>query len=280
MTTSLREDYTIDTPENVTFGYEIAGIGSRFIGAVIDTGIIGVLLTILNFALITLLELTGDLREIVFNGLESPNISQLGGLVLALFALLNFAVFWGYYMLFELVWNGQTPGKRAAKTRVLRVDGSPTRTSEVAVRNLVRIVDWLPGMYTFGFIVMFFNRQSRRLGDYAAGTLVIRERAGVNLDTLLTTAPPLTAISPEQAAALRIRFPTVRRLSDGDYQVIRQALARTERNQVDRSLLDRLARVIAMQMGETLPAGADPAHYLRNAAAAYEVATQEPMPPA
>ena len=117
---------------------------------------------------------TQCLRGVMFGGLESTDISWLGGLALALYALLNFAVFWGYYMLFELLWSGQTPGKRVAKTRVLRTDGNPARTSEVAVRNLVRIVDFLPALYAIGFIVMFFNRQSRRLGDYAAGTLVIR----------------------------------------------------------------------------------------------------------
>jgi uncharacterized RDD family membrane protein YckC len=275
MATSLREDYTIDTPENVTFGYEIAGIGNRFIGALIDSGIIGVLLVILNFALIALLELTGDLWDVMLGGLESTGISWLGGLLLALYALLNFAVFWGYYMLFELLWNGQTPGKRVAKTRVLRVDGNPARTSEVAVRNLVRIVDFLPAMYAFGFIAMFLNRQSRRLGDYAAGTLVIRERTAVNLDSLLAAGPPSSAISPEQAAALQARFPAVRRLSASDYDLVRQALARADRGQVDAALLERLANVVAARMGESLPAGVSPAHYLQNVAAAYESMTRE-----
>lgn len=275
MATSLREDYTIDTPENVTFGYEIAGIGNRFIGALIDSGIIGVLLVILNFALIALLELTGDLWDVMLGGLESTGISWLGGLLLALYALLNFAVFWGYYMLFELLWNGQSPGKRVAKTRVLRVDGNPARTSEVAVRNLVRIVDFLPAMYALGFVVMFLNRQSRRLGDYAAGTLVIRERSAVNLDSLLAATPPASAISPELAAALRARFPAVRRLSAGDYDLIRQALTRAARNRVDPALLDRLAAVVAARMGEPLPADVSSQHYLQNVAAAYEVMAQE-----
>lgn len=274
MATSLREDYTIDTPENVTFGYEVAGIGNRFIGALIDTGIIGVLLVILNFALLALLELTGDLREVMFNGLESTGISWAGGLALALYALLNFAMFWGYYMLFELLWNGQTPGKRVAKTRVLRTDGNPARTSEVAVRNLVRIVDFLPALYALGFVVMFLNRQSRRLGDYAAGTLVIRERTAVNLDSLLAAAPSST-IDPEQVAVLRTRFPAVRRLSAADYDLVRQTLARADRSQVDGALVARLANAVAARMGEQLPVDVSPRHYLQNVAAAYETMTKE-----
>lgn len=275
MASSLREDYTIDTPESVTFGYEVAGIGNRFIGALIDTTIIGILLVILNFALIVLLDLTGDLWDVVFEGLESAGISWAGGLLLALYALLNFAVFWGYYLLFELLWNGQTPGKRVARTRVLRTDGNPARTTEVAVRNLVRVVDFLPAMYALGFIVMFFNRQSRRLGDFAAGTMVIREQSLVRLESLVAAVPRPSPLSAEQGAALRARFPGIRRLTAADYELICQALYRADRKQADDALLERLARVVAARLGEPLPADVSPQHYLHNVAAAYESTTQD-----
>ncbi|HXF63974.1 MAG TPA: RDD family protein, partial [Caldilineaceae bacterium] len=111
LTKLLREEYTIDTPENVTFGYEVAGIGARFIAALIDTLLLGVGLLLLNILLVVLLNLVGSNAVVRFD-LEAQGPSWIEGLVIALYALLNFAVFWGYYILFELFWNGQTPGKR------------------------------------------------------------------------------------------------------------------------------------------------------------------------
>ena len=95
--------------------------------------------------------------------------------VLALIVLIYFALFWGYFMLFETLWSGQTPGKRAGRLRVIRRDGQPVGAGEVLIRNLVRIVDFLPGFYGIGLVVMFIDKEARRLGDMAAGTIVVRE---------------------------------------------------------------------------------------------------------
>ena len=139
----LREEYTIDTPENVTFGYTIAGIGSRFIGCLIDTTILVVLLLLLNIGLSLLLAWLGDNAPARPLDAE-PTPDWITGLLVAIYALINFAIIWGYYMAFEMLWNGQTPGKKVANTQVVRANGAPAEFGEVASRNVVRIIDFLP----------------------------------------------------------------------------------------------------------------------------------------
>ncbi len=170
------ETLQIDTPENVAFGYPIAGIGSRFLACFIDTLLIVVLLLFVNFALAAFLRAT----ELAVGS------DQATAWVAAVFGLLSFAVFWGYYIFFETLWNGQTPGKRRNGLRVIRRNGTPVTAGETVVRNLVRIIDFLPAFYAVGIVAMFIDEQSRRLGDLAAGTLVVRDRDAVALSSLYT----------------------------------------------------------------------------------------------
>jgi uncharacterized RDD family membrane protein YckC len=111
--------------------------------------------------------------------------------IIAVLVLVEFLIFWGYFALFELVWNGQTPGKRLGKLRVIRRDGQPIHAGESMVRNLVRIVDFLPGFYGIGLVTMFIDKDARRLGDLAAGTIVVREGEPVRLrDVQVAQAAP------------------------------------------------------------------------------------------
>ena len=96
-------------------------------------------------------------------------------LFLALFVLAVLAIADGYFILFEIIWNGQTPGKRMVGIRVIRENGYPMRPIDAVIRNLVRIVDWLPGAYGIGVLTMLLNKRSKRLGDFASGTIVVRE---------------------------------------------------------------------------------------------------------
>ncbi|MSP12557.1 MAG: RDD family protein [Chloroflexi bacterium] len=257
MSDFLREDYTIDTPENVTFGYEVAGIGSRFIGTLIDSILIGMALLLLNVLLVVLLAVIGDLMKLDSSSLFDSGVSWVGGLIIALYTLLNFGVFWGYYMLFELLWNGQTPGKRWARIRVVRVDGNPAGVIEIVVRNLVRIVDFLPSGYGIGLVTMFFNRQARRLGDFAAGTLVVKERRDIKLENLQparqTPAPAPVAPDAGRIDSLLVLYPQLRRLTEADYDLIQETLGRASRQQVDQALLLRLAETIATKVGAARP---------------------------
>ncbi|HNB52611.1 MAG TPA: RDD family protein [Anaerolineales bacterium] len=170
----------IETPENVAFGYTIAGIGSRFLAALVDTILIGLLQVIVLLVALALARLLLPAGAMDLDG-ENPFLAWIIGIA----GLISFAFLWGYYIFFEMLWNGQTPGKRRASIRVIRVDGTPITLTESIIRNLVRLIDFLPAYYGVGVVTMFVNEQSRRLGDLAAGTLVVRESgAPITLESL------------------------------------------------------------------------------------------------
>lgn len=242
----LEQEYAIDTPESVTFAYEVAGIGNRFIAALIDTTLLFTSLILLNLVVVVVLGILGDSD---FGALdEAPSWTE--GLMIALYALLNFAIYWGYYILFEWIWNGQTPGKRIVKIRVLRMDGNPAGFVEVLLRNLVRPVDFLPGGYGVGLLVMLLNEKSRRLGDYAAGTLVIRELANVSLDAL-AAHPPSNA--PAVDETLLLAFPEIRRLTSADYELLQETLARSRQGAIAQHNVQRLAYAVASRLRVPAP---------------------------
>ncbi len=172
----MDEQLTISTPEQVSFHYEMAGIGSRFVASLLDHLILGtaLLLVICAFSALSTASLLAS---------ASGDDSGLAGinLIRAVVVVVIFLIFWGYFVLFELVWHGQTPGKRAGRLRVIRRDGQPVHAGEVMVRNLVRIVDFLPGFYGIGLVTMFIDKDARRLGDLAAGTIVVREGEQIRL---------------------------------------------------------------------------------------------------
>lgn len=181
----LGQEYTIETPENVSIDYQVAGIGNRFIAALIDSAILGGTLIIGQILLLVALAALGNVGTL----LDDSTADWQQGLVLAVYALVSFALFWGYFIVFEWLWNGQTPGKRVGKIRVVRMDGSPPSFLDIAVRNLMRIIDFLPFGYGVGLAVMFFNGQSRRLGDLAAGVMVVKDRGELRLEDITS---PLT----------------------------------------------------------------------------------------
>ena len=261
----LEQEYAIDTPESVTFAYEVAGIGNRFIAALVDTTILFAGLLLLNLLVLAALGILGDLVMDDFTSDRQP--SWFGGLAISLYTLVNFILYWGYYIFFELFWTGQTPGKRWTKLRVLRLDGNPAGFVEVLLRNLVRPVDFLPGGYGLGLLVMLLNDKSRRLGDFAAGTLVIRELADVSLDAL--AAQP-SRPGGEVDEVLLLAFPYIRRLTSADYEVVQESLDRFRNGKISRQAVERLAGVLASRLESTPPQGWDQSHkFLQQVAAAY-----------
>jgi uncharacterized RDD family membrane protein YckC len=150
------------TTEKVPFRYRVAGPGSRFLAWLIDAGLIAVV----------------ALASAMFLGVLEQGREGLGS---ALVVLGIFALNWGYFLLFEWLWTGQTPGKRLLGLRVIRRRGTAVSFWQAAVRNILRFVDapLVPGFYFLGFAVAACNRESRRLGDLAADTLVVHvERRG------------------------------------------------------------------------------------------------------
>lgn len=230
----------VDTPENITFGYEIAGIGSRFLAALVDTTLILLLQILVNAVLILIISKSVDVGEVVASGkIFNPSASWLLGLM----GLISFFFLWGYYIFFEMLWNGQSPGKALAKLRVIRANGTPITLTESIIRNLVRVIDFLPMYYGVGVITMFVNSQSRRLGDLAAGTLVVRENTErISLKSLavleIRLAQPTASIGVPGITGQE--YP-IERLTQQDIQMIESFLKRRQElnNRLD------LARQIA-----------------------------------
>jgi uncharacterized RDD family membrane protein YckC len=185
----------IDTPEQIALELPLAGIGSRFLALTIDTLIQTVFYLITAFIFLVTLPLGSS----VFMFLP-----RLLGPALAVFVL--FAVYWGYFAFFESVWSGQTPGKRYAGIRVIKESGRPINAFEAIARNLMRAVDGLPGVYGVGLVCMMCNRQSRRLGDFVAGTVVVHEKPTEDVrpswntseERAAATAPGLAQVTPEE----------------------------------------------------------------------------------
>jgi len=168
---SSADRYTLETPENVEVEFELAGLGSRFCAMLID----GLLIWLIVFVLIVLALL---LNVGIFTAMLSrgPGADRWAGWPLAvIYAIVAALLFGGYFVFFEAVMRGQTPGKKAMKIRVIRDDGTPVTLNEVLVRNILRLVDFLPVLYGLGGLVMFLNPLCKRLGDLAAGTIVVKE---------------------------------------------------------------------------------------------------------
>jgi uncharacterized RDD family membrane protein YckC len=166
------DDLVVSTPERVAFGYEIAGIGSRFLAQFVDVLILAVIQIVITIG-------AGALGGI-FNSIQVFGLVEL---------ILTFILIAGYFLISEAAWNGQTLGKRYVRLRVVGDHGEPLTIGQAAIRNLVRVVDFLPAFYAIGIVTMFSNRQSKRLGDFAAGTLVVRDRQRIGLYDLASTAP-------------------------------------------------------------------------------------------
>lgn len=244
------DQLSIDTPENVTFGYRVAGIGSRFLAALVDSTLIVVLLvltSLLFWLLLIILEQTG----IVSLSDAAGGPGRLAAWLAAGLGLLSFAFLWGYYILFELLWNGQSPGKRWVGLRVIRTDGAPITLVESIVRNLVRLIDFLPAYYGIGVVVMFIHSQSRRLGDLAAGTLVVHDRAAITLDSL--AAQMSAAPAPATSTGLPIE-----RLTNQDLALAEEFVRRREQLANRATLAPQVALALVKRMNlpeETLAPG-------------------------
>lgn len=172
------ESLIIETPERVPLEFALASIGNRFLAVAIDHFI--QYLSIILIAWFFLSIAGYNSNDIA----DAPDklFSEAPKWTIALMIIVLFLVFAGYFIVFEWLWNGQTPGKRLMKLRVIREDGRPLTLWEAIARNLLRICDAVPGfilpVYSIGLIVIFLSNRDQRVGDIFAGTVVVREREG------------------------------------------------------------------------------------------------------
>jgi uncharacterized RDD family membrane protein YckC len=175
----------VATPEGIELTLQVAGPVPRALAWAIDLGLrLAVLLTVLTAAL------------------------PLGPAGLGVVLLTAFFLEWLLPAWFEAAWRGQTPGKRMMGLAVLNDDGTPVRWPAALTRNLLRAVDFLPFMYGTGLVVMLANRDFKRLGDLAAGTLVVYAPAKAPPPGPLPDVPPIPSPAPldldEQRALLAL----------------------------------------------------------------------------
>jgi len=257
------DQLSIDTPELVAIEMPLAGIGSRFIALLVDYLIWGAGFVVLAALLLLILPAILTFSRVTATW------------AWAIFLLLFFVLNWGYFTLFEALWNGRTPGKRVARIRVIQRSGRAIGLFESMARNLVRYIDQLPGFYAVGVITMFVTRQHQRLGDLAAGTLVVRDReqpapAWSETGSRTFTAPLFTtsAPPPELHAALTLPATGVARLSPADLGVLEGFFARRLDMSIEtrQRLAERIAAAIEAKSGLERPEGASAETFLEAAA--------------
>jgi uncharacterized RDD family membrane protein YckC len=220
----------VKTSDNVTLGYTIAGLGSRIVAQILDN------LVAIPLALIAVL-LVGAIASLLVSSSQGAAFASAAAGLFASF------VYFGYFLVAEAVTSGKTLGKRAMGVRVIKVDGSAVDFPATAVRNVVRVID--VAVVLVGLLVMFFQPQTRRLGDLAAGTIVVRDRAPVTLAAAVAP-PPIMLRSPDPGPAID----GLDRLGTFEHDALRVFLSRpglspalraSLAGDITRRLLDRLA---------------------------------------
>jgi uncharacterized RDD family membrane protein YckC len=157
-------DLVVATPERVSFDYQVAGLGTRAIAQILD-----------------LLIVTGILIAMYFFAFAAGSLTGSDTAIYLIIIIGSFVVIFGYFWMSEALWSGQTIGKKAFRLRAVGDRGEPLTFLQAGIRNVVRIVDFLPYGYGVGMVVLFANGKGKRLGDLAAGTIVVKDSDHVAL---------------------------------------------------------------------------------------------------
>ena len=278
----MSREILVVTPENIEIEYELAGLGTRFLANLIDTAIqlaglaaIWIVFGILAF----ILTLTG--------GAAAKSLSEfLVEAQVALALIAAFAMLWGYFIWFETVWNGQTPGKRQMGLRVVRDGGYPINIFAAIIRNLIRLMDGMPvvalGLILAGafghdslagatggvcvlipLLCLMISARYQRLGDFIAGTMVVKQRAP-RVPTLEALAPP-PRVLPEHLAAYALADigRQVYEMTVPEYRAVRHYIERRWQlpPKMQQTAAMRLAVPLMQRLGIVPPAGVTSVNY-------------------
>ncbi len=225
----MHERLIIRTPEGVSFEHELASVATRAMAWLVDLFITSVLLVLV---------VLGTARL----------ITSLGGLGTALTILLAFVVNWGYGAGLEWAFRGRTPGKMLLGLRVVDERGLPITFLQAAIRNLVRLVDLLPGLYGVGGVSVLLDAKARRLGDLAAGTLVVRERQAPRPASFLLPGERHNSLASDPAVQL-----SARRITPPEREIVlalslrREQLPLAVRRELFEALADHLSRRLRVE---------------------------------
>ena len=199
--------FKIETPESVELEFTLAGIGNSVYAFVIDMIVLGLIITILLIIAAFFLFNIPIISSLF--GIEEEQVSLW---ILAIQFFIFFATYVGYFVLFETLWQGETPGKRFVKIRVIQDNGRPITLQQATLRALFRPVD---DLFFLGLLFVILGKREKRIGDWVAGTLIIQEAKGKkgtdltvsqeaeNLTKYLQNNTDLSRLLPEDFATLR-----------------------------------------------------------------------------
>jgi uncharacterized RDD family membrane protein YckC len=263
------DQLSIETPEQVDLRFPIAGIGSRFLALLTDSVIQAVALVVLILVFVLILSAVPKPLGL------GPRISDTASKwFVAAMVLFYFLLYWGYFSLFEAFWNGQTPGKRLLKIRVIKDSGRQITLFEALARNLLRVVDALPSFYLIGVVTMLCNREQKRLGDLVAGTIVVHERSeeqplmSHNSRTFTSALYPQPIETAREPVGAALPADAVAKLDAGDLNVIDTFFSRALDLDLDKraEIAGRIAERMSAKMQVPLPGDVAPERVLESIA--------------
>jgi uncharacterized RDD family membrane protein YckC len=249
------ETLSIETPEHVELHFALATMGNRFLACAIDH-LLQVVTLVITYILFY--NLSAGLRS--FEGRIASRVQEGNLWIMAALILTVFVIVFGYFVIFETLWSGQTPGKRWLRLRVIREDGRPINFFAALARNLLRGADIMPfPFYSLGIITVFASARSKRIGDFVAGTVVVKERA--------TEAPSFDEIFESEVidtAMRRLATPVefrgdVRVVEPQEIEVVEAFLRR--RTELPEHPRQWLAWRVAMPLLEKIRPSFDPAGF-------------------
>ncbi len=243
----MQQQILIETPEGVRFSLPLAGPVSRFLAWLIDVLLIGAALGVLG----QLLQWVGAFSKDLMNG-----FTLLG----------SFLLMTGYGIVFEWIWHGQTPGKRALGLRVMDVGGWKLQFSQIAIRNLMRALDALPLLYLVGGVAVLLSRKAQRLGDRVANTTVVKQRSSLPLDlSRINVHEQFNSFLEAPHLAARLRQKTSPELAQIAFQVLlrRDELLPETRVKMFRELADRFRAYV--KFPDEITSTLTDERYVRNA---------------
>lgn len=231
----------LETAENIAVEFELAGLASRFLAYVVDA--------IIQMAVLVILVYVVSIAAALLSSAVSLDIE--GGWVTAVLILAIFILYEGYFILFETMWRGQSIGKRILGLRVIKDNGQSVAFLDVVIRNIMRFADMLPPVlyfptYGLGSVVLMSNRFHKRIGDFAAGTIVVREKFLRGFDHVRSLK-----IHPDYLRQIRIPF--TGRLSNDDIHLVREFFYRknTFPPDIRKRLSAKISRYITQRLKMT-----------------------------
>lgn len=221
---------TLSTPESVELEFTLAGIGNRAYALMIDYLIWGAILIAVLFT-----------WGILSTQIPEDIISEIAPWIFAITLLIIFFIYVGYFVFFETLWQGQTPGKRFVKIRVIQDSGKPIGIQQATLRALLRPID---DTLFIGVLFIVFNGKEKRLGDLLAATIVVQEERN-------TTKDKFTISDQAQAVANQLlEDSNIAALLPDDFAVIREYLKRREDMEPNAKL--ELSRKLGKQLKDLI----------------------------